>query len=232
MVIYKHHSLIGSSHIENQIPCEDSSKSVSSKYCTVLCISDGCGSKENSHLASKLITDKLTKFTHENFTKLYENRHLSHLLYKKFLHSIEKYIPPSLSGLYGTIRLVAVFHKRRYKPKFISISVGDGCSLLFRKNKPHLINKPPTHWFVNETEYPLSSRDYKLTIEQGTLSRGDGFLIMTDGCERLYNYHDNLIAKYNEKLFSHISEINLEERLLELRDTTTDDLSLGLIKLV
>lgn len=63
--------VIGLSHIEEEIPCQDSVITVCKNNVSVAVLSDGCGSAHFSQYGSKIVVEKVSEFLCDNFDKLY-----------------------------------------------------------------------------------------------------------------------------------------------------------------
>ena len=63
--------VIGLSHIEDEIPCQDSVITVCKNNISVAVLSDGCGSAHFSQYGSKIVVEKVSEFLCDNFDKLY-----------------------------------------------------------------------------------------------------------------------------------------------------------------
>ena len=64
--------VIGLSHIEDKIPCQDSVITVNKNNVSTAVLSDGCGSAHFSQYGSKIVVEKVSEFLCDNFDKLYE----------------------------------------------------------------------------------------------------------------------------------------------------------------
>lgn len=62
---------IGLSHIEDNIPCQDSAITINKNSVYVAVLSDGCGSAYFAHYGSKILVEKVSEYLCDSFDNLY-----------------------------------------------------------------------------------------------------------------------------------------------------------------
>ncbi len=94
--LFAHASVIGNSHISENIPCQDDSKFENYKNFSIAVVCDGAGSCSHSDIGSKLVTEyctyhfeKLVKSKKWDKSKKLPNRELWHKSAKETLFSIK-----------------------------------------------------------------------------------------------------------------------------------------------
>jgi len=207
--VYAFASSIGSGHIMEQLPCQDSCKVADYGAFGIFVVSDGAGSCSNSHIGSQLTTDScLFHFKKAIDTYKWDNNHLPAIdkwnkTAKETLYSVkedlEKY---SLShevefkSLACTVIVVIAF-----KSSLLVVHIGDGRAGYCNFNSEwHPIIKPFHGELANQTVFITSDIWDDEIIDsyiESSIVENDvkAFCLLTDGCEKA-SFECNL---YNEE---------------------------------
>jgi hypothetical protein len=251
---FKHMMLtkVGTSHIQLNMPCQDSVFYHADQGVHVLVVSDGAGSKSLSHYGSKCIVETIGKHLPSQFTSylLGLEKHgktqnqimqdyqtikddiMTALL--KDLNVIAKRESVDVDELAGTLLFVA-FNQHAY----ISGHIGDGfiSSYLLNEDKEmvRVVSEPEGE--ANETYFVTTkgSIDH-LRVQVGSMKDIRGFLLSSDGIqERCYHRKFgltssvtqlfNICRKTDQKGYENFFDKLIKETWIEL----DDDLSLNII---
>lgn len=213
-------------------------------YKNAICISlaDGAGSALKPEIGADIATRQVNKTVTKHFDYIFESDIVSAT--HKLTHAIRtafgiyaKSNNCSIKDLATTLLFVCV-----KDDKFIAGHIGDGILACLKNDELVILSPPENGEFVNET-YFITSNSYKIRFRlfKGYLNEIEGFALMTDGtCESLYDKREKKLALVVYTLFEWLDNYSMEEvnsALNEnfesiIRKKTSDDCSIGLLKLV
>ena len=234
--------VVGISHERQNKGCHDRYAFKYYKNSVIISVADGAGSAYKPEIGAEIATKQVNKIVTQNFNYIFESdiKRASH----KITHAIRttlgiyaKKHDCKLKDLATTLLFACVKDN-----KFIAGHIGDGILSFLSNNKLTVLSPPDNGEFVNET-YFITSDSYKsrFRLFKGNLDDIDGFVLMTDGtCESLFDKKEKKVAPIVLTLFEWLHNHSMEEVNEALKDNfenlikkkTTDDCSIGLMKLV
>lgn len=236
-------SVIGKSHIKNNLPCQDYAQAYkfsNNKVSIVLC--DGAGSSKYSDIAAKITTETLINYfkTNKSETLLKKSdkflkKEILDLVNDKIKQSMRLNNHNSIRDYYSTLLFTFINIKKNF---FIAGHIGDGVIGILENNWS-ILSEPQNGEFNNTTFFVTQKKSYdNFRLYRGQLNRKvKGFLLMSDGSsESLYNKKENKLApaidtiskwlfKYSEIKVNIAVQKNLEDII---RNKTMDDCSLAM----
>ncbi|WP_114166761.1 PP2C family serine/threonine-protein phosphatase [Exiguobacterium sp. TNDT2] len=227
---------IGRSHMRLGIPCQDAVFSIMDDSCCVSVLSDGAGSASQSEAGAHLVSERLARFFHRSFDRLYQ---LDSQLFKQEVAAlISAWIDEEAESLncqrkeLAATALVAAISNGR----FLLLHVGDGVIGYSKEGITQVASMPKNGEFANETVFVTSSNlETHMTIFKGTTELIDGFILMSDGtAESLYAKRQKQLAPgvsrllaqnvlYTSSFMNDLLKQNLNH---VIRQQTHDDCSL------
>ena len=234
----------GSSHIKENLPCQDNTYSKIENDVYVISLADGAGSAKHSDEGSKQATIVLADDLCINFDKHYDNNNaqeVSDYLISVIIFGLNEIIKNKkeqgykLNDLASTILCVAVKDN-----KYIIFHIGDGVIGFVRNHTLHVASTPENGEFVNTTIFTTSKNSSKTsTLKKGLLNTNRGeitsFILMSDGPEvSLYSKKNNTLSNGLLKIidtipYTYYTYMNaLLKHTLEnlIAKQTTDDCSI------
>lgn len=232
----------GISHERQKKGCHDRYAYKYHNNAISISLADGAGSALKPEIGADIATKQVNKTVTKHFDYIFESdifsasHKLTHAIRTAFGIYAKRY-NCKIKDLATTLLFACV-----KDDKFIAGHIGDGI-LAFLKNDELVVVSPPDNGeFVNET-YFITSNSYKnrFRLFKGNLNEIEGFVLMTDGtCESLFDKREKKLAPVVFTLFEWLDNYSTEEvnsALKEnfegiIRKKTTDDCSIGLLKLV
>jgi serine/threonine protein phosphatase PrpC len=260
--------IVGQGHIVRNIPCQDRTYQLIDKQCINrkskkryfknrsaievnkkivdyknnfygLALADGAGSCIHSDIGAELITKKILHYIKNNFDDLLNDSNLQFTLTTYIEGELrEKEAENSIifKDLSSTLLFVAIKDK-----KFIIGHIGDGViGMLDDENNIQTISKPENGEYSNSTYFTTSIHyPERLRLLKGTLKKGVGFILMSDGTEEsLYNKEKECLSDTNINIINWLEKNNerdVEKALFSnleqvISKRTSDDCSIGIMK--
>ena len=232
----------GISHERQNKDCHDRYSFKYYSNAISISLADGAGSALKPEVGAGIATKQVNKTLTQEFDYIFasEANHASH----KITHAIRtafgiyaKKYGCSLKDLATTLLFACVKDDR-----FIAGHIGDGILACLRNGELIVLSPPENGEFVNETFF-ITSSSYKTKFRlfKGNLDKIEGFVLMTDGtCESLFDKKEKQIAPIVLTLFDWLDNYPMHEVDSALKANfenlikrkTTDDCSIGLLKLV
>ena len=234
-------STIGTSHIENEMPCQDKFFSKKSKNVAAISLADGAGSCSKSDIGAEICSRYIVDFLCNNFDKSFLKSELevSEEILKgvnKYLQNMSDELNAPLIDFSSTLLFVAAKGN-----KFIAGHIGDGLIGSFDESGSQIFSPPENGEFSNQTFF-ITMGDAKdhLRIYKGNLNSTLGFILMSDGSyESLFDTQKNELTDANLTFFSWLVdkknsiqtiEKSLEDALInKFTQKTIDDCSIILL---
>ena len=207
-------SVQGFSHIDKNIPCQDStSYKINKKKQIIAALSDGAGSAELSHLGSKAfvekVTSKLVKYLDKNqYDPINIKKQLIievNNIKSELINNCENSENNSISDFAATLLLIIIDNN-----KGVIFHVGDGSAAIYvqKSIEDALISLPENGEYANETFFvtqELWEEKLRMTIfdfdYDSILLMSDGVtpMAMQKGCHKLFNNFVNPVVDYLRK---------------------------------
>lgn len=187
----------GKAHIKNNTPCQDSVSVHQGSFTTMVCVSDGAGSKAYSHLGSDTITANLTNAIEEKFDAWHNQ-----IIQGTFEESFEVYVQEVLQAkvkelnhsakldkeiVLSDLACTLVMYAEKEDRAFL-VHVGDGRILGLRSDYWfETLSFPENAEFANVT-YFLTQPHLQKHIRAKVLNPKDyhAVLCMTDGGDDIF----------------------------------------------
>ena len=234
-------SVIGISHIENGIPCQDKIYSKIKSSVAAISLADGAGSCSKSEIGADVCTKYVVDFLCDNFDKtfLQNEEDIANLILSGVTNSLKKTVKEfelDIMDLSSTLLFVAV-----KKDKFIAGHIGDGLIGAFDGSGCHVLSSPDNGEFANETFFITEVNALEhFRIYKDKLKDTTGYILMSDGSyESLYDTQKGELAPANVSFFSWLVDYDntkeevekgLEETLTnKFTKKTKDDCSINLL---
>ena len=187
----------GRGHGNNQVPCQDKTKTIFENGTYVIALADGAGSAKLSHYGASCVVESISELFVHHFEELFANedgRRVKLLIMEKIqsdIRSEAEKLSCTPKDLAATMLVVAVNNE-----KFIIAHVGDGVIGYLDGDVLKIASAPSNGEYANET-YFVTSRDAVNTMKlfKGTIKNISGFVLMSDGTEQsLYNKKGNALS--------------------------------------
>ena len=234
--------VMGISHERQNKGCHDRYSFKFYNNAASISLADGAGSASKPEIGAEIATKQVNKTVTKDFDHIYNSdvniasHKLTHAIRTAFGIYATRY-NCNMKDLATTLLFACVKDDR-----FIAGHIGDGILGLLKNGEFVVLSPPENGEFINET-YFITSRSYKsrFRLFKGKLNDINGFVLMTDGtCESLYNKLEKKIAPVVFTLFEWIDHYSMEVVDSALKENfeniikrkTTDDCSIGLLKLV
>jgi serine/threonine protein phosphatase PrpC len=232
----------GISHEKQNKDCHDRYSFKYLSNAVSISIADGAGSVLKPEIGAEIATRQVNKTVTKEFDYIFEAE--ATLASHKITHAIRtafgiyaKRYGLNLKDLATTLLFACV-----KKDRFIAGHIGDGILACLKNGELIVLSPPDNGEFINET-YFITSNSYKAKFRlfKGNLDEIEGFVMMTDGtCESLYDKKEKKLAPIVFTLFDWLDNYTMHEVDTALKDNfenlikkkTTDDCSIGLLKLV
>ena len=197
-------STIGTSHIENEKPCQDKFFSKKINNVATISLADGAGSCSKSDIGAEICTRYIVDFLCNNFDKTYLKSELeiSEEILKgvnKSLQNMSDELNVPLIDFSSTLLFVAVKGN-----KYLAGHIGDGLIGSFDDSGSKILSPPDNGEFSNQTFF-ITMGDAKdhLRIYKGNLNSTLGYILMSDGSyESLFDTQKNELTGANLTFFS------------------------------
>lgn len=234
--------VVGISHERQKRGCQDR---YSYKYfgnAISISLADGAGSALKPEIGADIATTQVNKTVTKHFDDIFKSD--IHKARHKLTHSIRtalgiyaKRYNCNIKDLATTLLFACVKDE-----KFIAGHIGDGILACLKNDGLVVLSPPDNGEFVNET-YFMTSNSYKsrFRLFKGNLNEITGFVLMTDGtCESLFDKKNQKLAPVVFTLFNWLDNYSMEDVNFALKENfenlirkkTSDDCSIGLLKLV
>lgn len=230
----------GSSHIKENIPCQDNTYSSVGNDTYVIALADGAGSARLSHYGSEIVTKFICSELTKKFERYFSNNDgvaVKHQLINILLEVLTKKAEElncEIKELASTLLFVAVKDEQ-----FIIAHIGDGVIGYLKDKELKIVSHPENGEFINTTVF-TTSKDVIVTMKliKGNLKDIKGFVLMSDGTETsLYDKKEQKIAVVLKRIMemaTFIPSKKLQQQLeYSFRNTlvraTTDDCSIAML---
>lgn len=227
----------GTSHIKNNIPCQDKTFFKNENGTYAVSLADGAGSCKLSHIGAEVVTHAICDMFCSDFDAIFDNDNgpkvkadLMDLLLSK-LAEAGKANNCDIKDLSSTLLFVAVNNDR-----FILGHIGDGVVGYLKNNEMKIASMPSNGEFSNTTIFTTSQNALaSLKLFKGKLTDIDGFVLMSDGPEAVfYDKVKKTLASSLKRLFSFSKALPvsiMEKKMTELFNSivkkhTNDDCSM------
>lgn len=226
MIKIVHTEIQGTSHIANDIPCQDKTMYICNDLYSCVALADGAGSCRFSHIGAQIAVEYVC-----NYFKCNQFVNISEFLEGLKNSLIESGYP--LNTLSSTLLFAHIIDNR------VTIGhIGDGVIIAFDKGKPYVLSYPENGNESNITFFTTDKnvhQHFRLkSLEFPRNNEMSIFLMSDGGAELFYNKETNSVAnalntisywlkeenvnEINEALFVNLSEI--------AKVSTNDDVSI------
>lgn len=233
-------SVVGLSHIKNNIPCQDHISILDNEYCCCISLADGAGSAKFADLGASIVTSKTCELIVQNFDKFFEDE--AKEVREKIIHVLRTNLGKQAKtkeavkrDFASTLLFVAIKEE-----SFIAGHIGDGIIGYIKDDELITLSPPENGEYINET-YFVTSKNYQrnLRLFKGEVKNINGFVLMSDGtCESLFDKANRSLAPIVKEIIEWLDDnpidivtnalkSNLEE---VIRNKTLDDCSLAIMK--
>ncbi|MFN8303560.1 MAG: PP2C family serine/threonine-protein phosphatase [Saprospiraceae bacterium] len=235
-------SVIGLSHIKNNIPCQDHISILDNDDCFCISLADGAGSAKFAELGASIVTSKTCELILQYFDKFFLDE--AKEVREKIIHVLRTNLGMQAKvkeavkrDFASTLLFVAVKGEN-----FIAGHIGDGIIGYVKGNELITLSPPENGEYINET-YFVTSNNYQrnLRLFKGEVQNINGFVLMSDGtCESLFDKANRSLAPVVKEIIEWLDENSIEvvtnalkSNLEEvIRNKTLDDCSLAIMKKV
>ena len=233
-------SVIGLSHIKNNLPCQDHISILDNDDCCCISLADGAGSAKFAELGASIVTSKTCELIEQYFDNFFEDE--AKEVREKIIHVLRTNLGKQAKvkeavkrDFASTLLFVAI-----KGDNFIAGHIGDGIIGYIKDEDLITLSPPENGEYINET-YFVTSINYQknLRLFKGSVENISGFVLMSDGtCESLFDKANRNLAPIVKEIVEWLDEnptdvvtnalkSNLEE---VIRNKTLDDCSLAIMK--
>ncbi len=233
-------SVIGLSHIKNNLPCQDHISILDNDDCCCISLADGAGSAKFAELGASIVTSKTCELIEQYFDNFFEDE--AKEVREKIIHVLRTNLGKQAKvkeavkrDFASTLLFVAI-----KGDNFIAGHIGDGIIGYIKGDELITLSPPENGEYINET-YFVTSINYQknLRLFKGSVENISGFVLMSDGtCESLFDKANRNLAPIVKEIVEWLDEnptdvvtnalkSNLEE---VIRNKTLDDCSLAIMK--
>lgn len=232
--------VMGRSHEEKNIPCQDNVDYYIDDNIAVMALSDGAGSCSLSHIGSKIVVEQAIEILKNNFDRIYNmealkaKRFITSNIVKSIIVEKNRNENSEVRDYSATLLFIAI-----KDGKFLVGHMGDGIIGYFKNNEIKVLSEPKNGETANSTYFvTMNDAEYMFDMKKGNIGEVQGFILMSDGAgNSLYNKNSRELGKGCITLANWMSEMAsteftkiLEENLENvLKSRTTDDCSIGMI---
>ena len=231
---------IGRLHIRKSLPCQDKTCTMQRNGVTAIALADGAGSEVLSGEGAACAAETVCRLLTNSFDTLYQTE-TPYLMKKLLIDNLLKALEERAESLNVTIKqlpctLLAVAVRGN---DYLMFHLGDGVIAYRKEGKMLVASHPYNGEYANTTVFLTSPQAIRYAkVFKGTQEKLEGFLLMSDGCERsLYSRKGCKLAPLTDKilqrteLYDHeTAEIHLRCLLREIIvPTTMDDCSLAVM---
>lgn len=204
-------SVLGNSHIQENLPCQDACLVEFENGYGIAIVSDGAGTCSNSHIGSKLVCT----FAHYHFRqlitkhKLFENRQMplkqewDDIAFEVFFNVKSDLVNFSIQESINLKSLSCTLICTIFSPYGLLVAhIGDGRGGYLKDNKWHSMFTPFRGEFANETVF-VTSEIWEVGLIEKYIPTHiieypvEAFCLLSDGCEKA-SFEVNLYDKENE----------------------------------
>lgn len=229
-------SVQGRGHVNNNVPCQDKTFTISQNNVCSIVLADGAGSASLSHIGAEGTTKTVGAYLCENFDRLYEQndaniaRELLMESIKTELTNLSLINQCEIKDLASTLLAVAVKDEH-----YIILHIGDGVIGLYDGESIKVASMPENGEFANSTFFTTSNNAKNhLRLFKGRLKNIVGFIMFSDGPEPILCHHkEKEITPSLTQAFDDIKtieraevEYNLLATLNLIKNRVTDDCSI------
>jgi len=210
-------SIIGRSHIKSDLPCQDYSLTGTNNDVIFAIVSDGCGSKEHSEIASQYICEILLKKITSEFDCIYKMEDGSAKEYINGFVKDEMGVLAKDKGFKSYDDLLATYLFVAVKDnKHICVRCGDGGIVLFFQDGSFGTMVEEKNGYANETCY----YNHPECVDRMDIEKGEtvllGAFIYCDGVNE-NDYSEDEIVNLVKMLYS-FSHKSIEDNQKDLED--------------
>lgn len=232
-------SIVGSSHIKNDTPCQDFIHSMTRGEVTCIALADGAGSYKYSDTGAEISCTAITEYFTSEFDRFFS---LTPLEIKRFIiHGIRTRLGRKASSLEttkaelsSTLLFVAIKDSR-----FIIGHLGDGVICGEIDGDLVLLSAPENGEFANTT-YFVTSRNYEqhFRVYRGDVTEFTSFFLMSDGAaDALFHKKEHTFSSALRTFASWLDDHTSDEVDAAIKSNmetlfpkhTTDDCSIILV---
>lgn len=203
----------GTSHIKNNIPCQDYVKHKTIEGGVILTLADGAGSAKRSSIGAQISCNTIIDCLSKDFD-LYYNLD-SYSFQYKIIHKIRtrlgvkaKLLESTKEDFASTLLFVCI-----HNGKFIAGHIGDGVIGVIKDSCATVLSKPENGEFANSTFF-TTSRNYRahLRLYKGETKGYTNFFLMSDGAaDCLYDKSGQTFSKAIYTLDSWMRNFQIDE---------------------
>lgn len=207
--------LIGKDHVRGKLPCQDKTAFYQKDGTRVIALSDGAGSKKDSHKGAEIATNTVSKMLMEHFDEYFtlledepiRNSNLGKIILREIYQNLNNLVTDnqaiSIVEMSSTLLFVAM-KGDRYIQGHIGdgligelIHTGNGLQVRVRSH-PENDGAPNVTFFVTD-----SNANDNFRITSGYIgNHTKGFVLMSDGPEEvLYDINNQTLNPYIKNLF-------------------------------
>lgn len=179
----QHGFIIGKSHIEKNIPCQDYASSYIDDVYQIAVLSDGCGSSKHSDIGSKSVVETTIEILKQNFDQIttlnpLDSRFLILNSINQELGKHAKDLNVDIKELNATLLFVAI----KNNEQLLMGHLGDGFIGTVNNSKLEIKSLEKKDEEVNGTVYTTTSNAHVyFDLRKGFLKDYEGFIMMSDG---------------------------------------------------
>lgn len=237
----------GRGHEKTGAPCQDMARVVrfGDRKTVAAVLADGAGSCARSHAGAALVTTILPDHLFEHFDRYRRDPDRAGVPILDFLRSQLEALSASEERPlrdYSSTLLFCCMRWKRSKVDHLTGHLGDGMIAMHDGKGVCVLSGPDNGEFANTTVFVTSgAADRRIRISAGRAGRNPGFLLMSDGsAESLYVRRTGAPARACATLFRMLERLPQRKAAVAfdrtltrfLRERTTDDCSLAMVKAV
>ena len=232
----------GRGHVQQGIPCQDSTYTACINGTYVIALADGAGSAKHSEWGASFVTKCVSEalciefddFFSQDDTILVRENLIDRILGGLF--SVAQRKGCDVKDLASTLLAVAVKGDR-----MMMVHLGDGVIGYYDGDNLKVASKPDNGEYNNSTYFTTTEGAVNhLRLTKGRLGSAKGFILFSDGAEpSFYDYKNNAISQGLSPVFedlqnSDVDDVgsDLEESLEVIKNRTMDDCSIAVMSLV
>lgn len=206
-------SIIGSSHVKNDTPCQDYIYSLTRGDVLCIALADGAGSYKYSDMGAEISCKAITEYLTSDFDRFFSLPAID--MKRFFIHGIRtrlgrkaSVLETTKTELSSTLLFVAI-----KSDQFLIGHLGDGVICGEVMGELVLLSAPDNGEFANTT-YFVTSRNYEehFRIYRGNVSGFSSFFLMSDGAaEALFHKKEHKFSSALKTFASWLDEHSSNE---------------------
>ena len=178
-----HSYLIGKTHIDNDLPCQDYAQSFQNEHYTIAALSDGCGSSSHSDIGAKIVTETTIRLLSEEFDSIVSmgpidsRKYILDSINGELEHKAQE-LDVDIKELNATLLFVVV----KDNQELLLGHLGDGYIGSIQSSKLEIKSVEEKSDEVNGTVYTTTPNAFaSFNLRKGSLKDYEGFILMSDG---------------------------------------------------